>query len=54
MPDQFGSSYAVDADAGYDASRLKGKSVIITGGQFDNNGVLAQRCSTISRGKWIR
>ena len=35
MSDKFSSQHAVNASAGYDASKLKGKSVIVTGGQYD-------------------
>ena len=36
MPEQFASEYAVDPAAGYDASKLKDKSVVVTGGKYSN------------------
>ena len=33
MPEYFAGEYAVDPSKGYDASKLKGKSVVVTGGE---------------------
>jgi hypothetical protein len=34
MADDFMSKFAIKAEDGYDASKLKGKSVVITGGIY--------------------
>jgi hypothetical protein len=34
MPEQFATEFAVDPTIQYDASKLKGKSVVVTGGPF--------------------
>ena len=35
MEEKFASKFAVDPTTAYDASKLKGKSVVVTGGSFD-------------------
>ena len=36
MPGEFTSKSAVDPKRGYDASKLRGKSVVVTGGKYSN------------------